>query len=89
MQSAGGLWTGRNRGHGLVIHVRTEVFVLDTSHCVKVLVKELVGPRGDARILPPKEWSNCHEGREVQDEVPGHHGRRNFGRLCDETLENT
>ena len=58
----------------LVIQVRTEVLVLDTSQCVKGLVKELVGPRGDARILrpSPKEGSNGHEGREVRDEVPGH-----------------
>ena len=58
----------------LAVQVRTKGFVLDTSQCVKGLVKELVGPRGDARILrpSPKEGSNGHEGREVRDEVPGH-----------------
>ena len=57
---------------GLAIQVRSEVLVLDTRQCVKGLVKELVGPRGDARILRPKEGSNCHEGREVRNKVPGH-----------------
>ena len=42
---------------GLVIQVRTEVLVqvvLDTCQCAKGLVKELVGPRGDAFVLSKK-----------------------------------
>ena len=59
---------------GLAIQKHTEVLVLYTSQCVESLqvVKELVGPQGDARILRPKEWSNCHEGREVRYKVRGH-----------------
>ena len=53
---------------GLAIQVCTEVLVLDTSPCVKGLVKELVGPQGDARILRPKEGSSGHEGREVREQ---------------------
>ena len=64
----------------LAIQVRPEVLILDTSQCVKGLVKELVGPLGNARILRPKEGSNYHEGREVRYEVSGHNWHlRQFG----------
>ena len=56
---------------GLAMQVCTEALVVSISRCVKGLGKELVGPRGDARILRPKGGSNGHEGREVRDEVPG------------------
>ena len=42
---------------GLAIQVHTEVLVHVTSQCVKGLVEELVGSRGDARIRRPKEGS--------------------------------
>ena len=51
---------------GLPIQVRTVVLVLDTSQCMKGLVKELIGPRGDAHIPRQKEGSNGHEEREVR-----------------------
>ena len=66
--------------HGLAIQVHTVVLVLDTSQYVKGLVKELVYPRGDVWILRPKEGINCHEGREICDEVPGYNRHlRQFG----------
>ena len=64
----------------LAMQVGNKRRIFPASHLGEGLVKELDGPSLDAFVLGPKEGSNlgskeesnCHEGREVRYEVPGH-----------------
>ena len=60
------LWTGRTSTYQAVA-MRFKYALRSLSW-----IPASVCPRGDARILRPKEGRNGHEGREVLDEVPGH-----------------
>ena len=56
---------------GLAIQLRTEVLV-DDEVVVNISQgpgKELVCPRGDVRILRPKEGNNGHEGQNVRYKI--------------------